>query len=1350
MKKYVKIPINVLLIIISFFAYSYVVNAKVDCPSNKCTTSESKSCSTYDEAVKLCGCYDEERSFCKAVGCVYDDSGNGKNGHQCYPKECHTGAGLCSGSNTYDYCVANNSVEVINSGYPAGCHTKWTCKDYKDRNIYVSKDDFGNTCSDGNNGAGTGTAGSRVASLNDCEYAYVNRNKTTVKMVDLADANKQYNECIKYNASGCKNVYNNRTITAGQYFNDYCQGECGNNSIKWHNSCVTVGTGGGGGASCVKSTSLVKDAFVDNVCLGDNTCEEADCGGDLSAGLNAVPHDINYNKYFNPNLQMTIGGIYDKAYIYDGTCDLVDADVYCIDPASAYHQMSNDYRCNSSLDEDSIIDEGFIKIYQLALSKYESFYRDGIPITEQEYQGFHFAFRFWTFYQGIGYYKNGVHNINIAKSYTGTAKKVANNNATLSGESGSYFKSQLVGNTSFEDGYILTKNYIRQGYNDSLYFFSEALKNPSDIWRHSLKFEIIDKDKANKIATVKLSGIQSLRDDRFPGLNFAKNIYCKSGCSIYSGLPNSDNYFRDGIDTITFKVKYTADKFVVGVEYYDRRDGKNVILAINPAEKEGYQRLIFVNSPFKMSASLKRTFRYQDTLDVSNKTCEIDTTGFYGKNGEFIQNTEAGRDKFERECCPSHLKDNTANQNLYCSRYVPKNTEEYRVKCTNTSNYFANTCSYICNPGNTNPTSEKCADVKDNKIVISDLTTISEANSSLTGRYSQSDDYCLSCLDSSYVNKTDYVKVQNNYCTVYCFEEYTFSIPASLKATKTGYGLYLSISIGSKEKEVCYTDTMKAINHHQFEVDLAAQKKNLDDAIKLLDKYKAAYNEAKNNMDKFTESNEAVCKTTKEETGPTCPAGTTYGTDKCKTSCEECTAANENGCIASKCTAPTGTGITYSTVNCDGNPTPKSYSYTSSNGVSASSGGSCSECSANNGSKQAVVDAFKKYQDDQLAVVEQQLSAYNAIINSYNSCYEFGSGYNSCNSNSDPYIKFTYNESVYMEKMNNNALMKGVWSSPSVETRYYGSTDQSKGYCTYSGNSQQPIYSTNKYSSYSISKDDVKVTENKNNFSVKTNKYVYTTETRTSTLYPTHNWYTKIPNGSAVLTGGKNTVNIGKVYPISWDCPKNTTQSYVLEFLNLGHYNNSCNTGRLNSVFNENDGSRAKALASTKNQCTYIVDDKSCEGCETTYYYRTISLNDVFPKTGQLVKKGSVNDSDLRVDTSVKTEELRDERGAAPNWTTEKGKKTQRQIEALGDSVYSNEYLEYSYTITPAGMKKIRDYNRGRTYGDFEITCDAKDIKCTSTFLNDIAANKYAGVKQNKRAGKFDTFDNNGVEEVWR
>ena len=622
-------------------------------------------------------------------------------------------------------------------------------------------------------------------------------------------------------------------------------------------------------------------------------------------------------------------------------------------------------------------------------------------------------------------------------------------------------------------------------------------------------------------------------------------------------------------------------------------------------------------------------------------------------------------------------------------------------------------------------------------VVISDLTEASKAGLGI--RYSTSDNYCLSCIGNGDLDSsgTPYYHEQKQYCDVYCFEEYKFNVPKHLGVNGSlKYGRYLELSVPANAKRICYTDTNTPIKTEQFRQDVNNLRNTINQEINVLNQYIADYNNAVANKNNFSSSQSGVCTTTSTSQVHSCPYGTSHG--KCGNDCEECTQAVNGACVASRCISSTLENVT-TTVNCSGNPTYTSYSW---NGKT-SNDGRCDGCNAINGSRENVIKQFEDQKNAQKAKVDGLVRQYNAMIESYKSCYNV-SGDACINGDNGPYIEYTYEESYYMGLLGTNNTLKGNWSSTSQKTTYHDTVNTSLSNCTYSDNGQ---------SSPTMADLGVREFRETNGtyvmqsgpINVPINKYVYYSENKSATLKPTATWYTKIGNGTATLKNEANTTYLGNVLPISRIClDSKETFKYEFKFKNLGQEPGSCTLGRLNRAIGTLNSTYINT--DSKYVCYYDISNKGCEGCETTYFFRPVSLNDVFPKSGKGIEEASKYDSDYRPDTSVKQAKLTNERGAAPNWTTEKGKQTQKNIENLGDNTYTKEHLEYSYTITPAGMKQIRSYNSDKTYGDFTLTCNDQG-DCTSTFLNEIEQNKYSGVKQNKRDPNLERFTDGSI---WR
>lgn len=130
------------------------------------------------------------------------------------------------------------------------------------------------------------------------------------------------------------------------------------------------------------------------------------------------------------------------------------------------------------------------------------------------------------------------------------------------------------------------------------------------------------------------------------------------------------------------------------------------------------------------------------------------------------------------------------------------------------------------------------------------------------------------------------------------------------------------------------------------------------------------------------------------------------------------------------------------------------------------------------------------------------------------------------------------------------------------------------------------------------------------------------------------------------------------------------------------------------------------------------------------YWYRPITLNDVFPNTMN--------------DTSKKPSLKNKYRVTGANWAVKKGRETQQEIEKDGEKIYKNNTssttknkVYYKITLTPQNMKEIRDYNDNQEkydegYADFTLDCDDKGFACKSSFLTDLLDENYGDYNDNE------------------
>ncbi len=230
-------------------------------------------------------------------------------------------------------------------------------------------------------------------------------------------------------------------------------------------------------------------------------------------------------------------------------------------------------------------------------------------------------------------------------------------------------------------------------------------------------------------------------------------------------------------------------------------------------------------------------------------------------------------------------------------------------------------------------------------------------------------------------------------------------------------------------------------------------------------------------------------------------------------------------------------------------------------------------------------------------------------------------------------------------------------------------------------------------------------------------KYVYPISVNSKTgEYPVYftfsnikNRYRKSSNGTTIIDGDKYSNScFYKVY--------NITTSYDCDVMDEnGKMDLSkCQDTKYKVVKGVPEIDESKVLWET-------TDD----GTQYGFIFRTVALDDLFPNS-KVTQNGISS------------------RASSINWSDKKN--VIEEIENGADTIFSDsEKLEYSYTLTPQGIKEIKEYNdnsldSGGYLNSTLINCkidnDETGLKkfknCKSTFLEDIRNKKFPGVETNK------------------
>ena len=421
-------------------------------------------------------------------------------------------------------------------------------------------------------------------------------------------------------------------------------------------------------------------------------------------------------------------------------------------------------------------------------------------------------------------------------------------------------------------------------------------------------------------------------------------------------------------------------------------------------------------------------------------------------------------------------------------------------------------------------------------------------------------------------------------------------------------------------------------------------------------------------------------------------------------------------------------------------------------------------------------------------------------INDYTECTKFKN-----NMNFDPKITFTYKD--YSKLLNQNGsgtfTMVGNAATKVEDTYCFGNTNDQyvctgAKIVTSDDNTVlpaelngQPTTTSGKYLVYE--NNHFKLVD----YTISKVKWIQKSKTMSATFVPNQNFSTYHQYGT-VLTGqncpnGYNNCLWTRLPDTALPVELKTGKGafpFTIKFSNIGESNqNESSLGRLigasNSVLNAfnnlpsnkkcsyNSGKKVDTLTqSTGYVCAYINNCDSCnvtcsgsncnliptcngdncpvscrtciyDGENTTYKYRTISLNNIFPnscsKVGYNCRSEGYNWYYQKSGTSTFP-------------VSKKAEATVKEIENLGEKVYEDTYKQYSYTLTPAQLNAIRGYNKAvKSYantstntGANALSCDQVQynglnysVRCKSTFLNDASGTYFTSNIARNNTTKF-------------
>lgn len=547
------------------------------------------------------------------------------------------------------------------------------------------------------------------------------------------------------------------------------------------------------------------------------------------------------------------------------------------------------------------------------------------------------------------------------------------------------------------------------------------------------------------------------------------------------------------------------------------------------------------------------------------------------------------------------------------------------------------------------------------------------------------------------------VGYDNPYCQVACKEDYEIKMPGSIHNIRAGSYFVLSTSL--KGTRTCKSTE---IAQAKFSEDLENYSKDV------VRKYNAYIRLKKMDDASFTNAKKKEMQL----------VGTTYQEVEVDDVSE---ATYDSGCRRDPCSpAPcTGACVPHSTKTCRVQRKEKKFTYpiydvstgellesahSETVGPYGEAGESSCECGGsgakcdNTYPEEAYEEEYggeweRAYREYRTALQKlENAKNYYRMCSSWNNNYEF-----------DPDITYSYDEDYYMNNLigSNNQFVEAEDSRTSSLDEEFCSgascsvTSKTKSY-TYPTCNNSGCYSTTEV------------------FPANTN--VNKTASISASYKPATVFYTMQSTGAmATRKIADNYTRVGRVFPVRVTTPEGQYQ-YTLNYRNIGQYNDNNRLGRLTGASSYNGRTSVFETLGYSNEfvCHYDVYEDICEDCPDpstgrpgggpggtnpggiTYFYRPISLYDVFPN--------SLND------TSGK-HYLSESRNPGRNWLTNKGAYTQQVIERNNSDAYKES--EYSFTLTPANMQAIREYNKTHKYNDFTLVCNSEGYDCISTFLRD-------------------------------
>ena len=742
-------------------------------------------------------------------------------------------------------------------------------------------------------------------------------------------------------------------------------------------------------------------------------------------------------------------------------------------------------------------------------------------------------------------------------------------------------------------------------------------------------------------------------------------------------------------------------------------DGNSATITINIATSGGYT---VSNAGVYVQSSIKSTMSASANMIIVNagkarQNMLIVSDGIPILNGGSKIYITATPPKNNGPKCSKDVN----NNKYYCKDGHECSEPEYRADCEN-----INCMPTVTMPSNCNNFDEESTE----KGIISDINE--ESNRTCSNGAVNNANQVKSCVighndltNTSYEATTELSG--NPYCKVYCKEKYTFTLPTA-KITRSGGYFTLTTTVDATRD--CYVGNVvrnakgeietQGINTTLFQTEISQLQKEILDLWNSYEYYRQAASITSN-----VENNEA------SSSSDSWHYDSCDENNNCHTVSGSCSGETKKGSVVTKT-------WTYKVYDLNGNYVTKTENY--KDGEKASCPSSCrsGKCSGSVGINPDI--EHKEKRDYYKSLLLSKLSDMNLKIRQYNSCsgsventtldnFTQGLTKTISTSNNDttwsnkmvfnPKVTFDYNEN-YKKDITGEFKQTSSNIDATANTTYC-SGEVSENYACQSGASSSP--QTALQNILTCNNDGC----SKIAINVSTAKWVQKSKNASATYEPKNEFATYSPYGTIKL---KNKACNGNdclyskmpenALPISM-ITKTGVFPFTIKYSDIGQDNKTSTLGRLmgatTSVITEydnlTDDIRCAADSSTKTVdqnvgyvCHYLnncdnckftcTDDNNCEftekecdgdncrmtckncafdGSTANFTYRTISTNNLNPTS----------------------------RSLGYNWNADTGENakavaTTKAIEEDGDTVYKK--AQYSYTLTPSNLQKIREYNK--------------------------------------------------------